>query len=191
MPPWARSWSHISRPELYKNKYMHVIACFRISGLVPDHSEAVRQLSRWLEKGVWCKSGRHTDCCREGMPACYWEAVKMSSQYQSEQVVTSWVQAVTHFYKTVGLCQYRHTSGYSCNSDKSWEDHGIYSTAVHKWSNVRCLILRGLFFLSVVVSLGACWKLETQKGQRFFAGWKGNRKAPIKLANNAFIRQRS
>lgn len=120
------------------------------------------------------------------MSACYWEAVKMSSQYQSDKEVTSWDKLSSSFYKTAGLFQYRHTSGYSYNSDKPWVDHGIYLTAVHKWSKVRCLILKGAFFS---FSLGAYWKLETQKEQWFFAGRKGNRKAPRKLANNAFMRQ--
>lgn len=46
MPPWARSCGHISHPELYKDKSMYVTAWFRLPGLVPDHSEVIRQLSR-------------------------------------------------------------------------------------------------------------------------------------------------
>lgn len=125
----------------------------------------------------------------EGMPACY-KATRMSSQYQSEQVMTSRIQTVKHFYQRAGLFQYRRTSGYSYNSEKPWVDHGIYSTLIHIGSKVRCLIQRGLLsFLPLVLSLGVCGTLEPQKILWGSVLAEKRIENPRKLIHNAFLYQ--
>lgn len=77
--------------------------------------------------------------------------------------MSSGVQA-EHCYLTARLRQDRHTAGYSCNSDKRWEgNHGIYNSHTQMKQGKRPNPEGLLFFLSVVLCLGACGKLESQK----------------------------
>lgn len=98
-------------------------ACFRIPGQspVPDHCEA-----REVEKGFWCKPGRQL----------LWGRLKEGNSLLGENAcMRSYEDELTIPTRSgddqpslrAGLFQYRQTSGYSYNSDKPWEDHGIYN----------------------------------------------------------------